>query len=173
MWMDDKEAEKAQAQQRRETAMGIAQQNAASLGAPSTAGLTAARTMSSQSAADAARQRSNVSNIASFAAKSYGAEGADEAGGAVDQDLQNNPPGPGAEEYIGAQMGPSTSSVYDAADSALADYGRGPMDRPTDINRPMPPRMRASDTELLDPWQDDEDDEYGNPRKYGGGGMRY
>ena len=171
MWMDDKEAEKAQAQQRREAAMGIAQQNAARLGAPSTAGLTAARTMSRQDAQDAARQRQNVASVASFAGSQFG--GADDAAGedAIGQDYENNPQGPGAQEYIGAQMGPSTSSVYDAADSALADYGRGPMDRPTDLNRPMPPRARASDTELLDPW--DEDDEYGNSRKYGGGGMRY
>lgn len=95
---------------------------------------------------------------------------------AIDQDYMNNPPaGPGADPYGGAQFGgdADVSAVYDRADSALAEYDRGPMDRPTDLNREMDPHYGASDTELLDPFKEDEDEDEDDRPMYGGGGGAY
>ena len=172
MFLGDREAEERQEQERRQRAAGILQRNAASLGGH-TDMVGAASTISNQEAQDAARHRSNVLDVVDWAGGEIAGGfdtpdvAADQPLSAVDQDYLNNPPGPGAEDYAGSQL--DASSVYDAADSALADYGRTPMDRPTDLDRPMPPRTGTPNA-LLDPWQNGEDDD---DLMYGGGGRRY
>ena len=101
----DKEDLEAQQAQQRREAQARILQSSASRLGAPTYNVDAARVGSQQAAQRAAQRRSNVANVVDFMGKQVG----------------------GSDEDV--------SSVYDAADSALADYGRGPMDRPSAIEQ--------------------------------------
>ena len=131
MFMKNRAAKEAESDARREAQAGILTARARSLGAP-TYGVGAAQTQRGLQDQEDKRRRENLGEVVSFLGGSMGGEGGARTGkdgwtprpgGAVAQDLENNPAAVAADNaspYAGRQMGGGGSSTFEAYDKPIA-----------------------------------------------------